>query len=654
MSISIRIQILIGTMGIVILLGLAMIIFVQTTLSQRLLLELQEEGIFITKHLANMSVNHILNEHIIDLQILVNDHLSFRDDIEYIFVLDWKGQVLVHTFEEGFPIELKEANILNSEQTYNIQSLLTEKGAIFDIAVPMLNGGAGVVHVGISEEPTKNRIANIIKLIVGIIIAVLVLGGIAAVVFATVITKPIVDLGETAKAVSGGDLERRVHVRAKDEVGQLGVTFNKMLEDSQRNYNTQTAISSLLHLSLEDIPLEELLKRALDLILSIPWLAFESKGSIFLVENDPEVLVMKAQSGLEEPIQKACERVPFGRCQCGQAALTQEIQFADCLDNRHEIHYEGITPHGHYCVPILFAGRTLGVINMYLREGHLRDQREEEFLNAIADTLAGIIIRKRTEEANDKLMQQQISQEKELAVASEIQNSLLPKELPRGVGMEISGINIMARGVGGDYYDCVLNPSGQLAFVIADVMGKGIPAALLMSTVRAVWRDNIMLNSKSSDEILSRLNQTIYSDFSSNGRFVTAFSALYNPSTFTLKYSNGGHNPPLYLPYESNQFEELDTDGLLIGIMPDSKYYVAQRVLNEGDLIVIYTDGIVEAERDEELFGIEKLKELIIQNRYCDVKEIQDKIISAVKEYTQGEPQSDDITLMVLRVSGEL
>jgi len=627
-----------------------MVIFVQTTLSQKLLAELQEKGVFITKHLADMSVNHILTEHNLALQILVNDYLSSEEDIEYIFVLDWKGQVLAHTFEFGFPTELKEANILSSEQTYNIQPLLTEKGAIFDIAMPVLNGESGVVHVGISEEPTRKRIANIIKLIVGIIIAVLVLGGAVAVVFATVITRPIFELRDVAKAIGDGDLERRVHVRTNDEIGKLGATFNKMLEDLKRNYDTQNVINSLLHLSLEDIPLEELLKRALDLILSIPWLAFESKGSILLVENDSEVLTLKVQVGLDEAIYRTCSRVPFGRCNCGQAALTQKIQLGDCLHD----HCEGMTPHSHYCVPILFSGETLGVLNIYLREGYSHNEREEEFLNAIADTLAGIIIRKRTEEANDELMQKQISQEKELAVASEIQNSLLPKEFPQKCGVDISAINIMAQNVGGDYYDCVLNQSGQLAFVIADVMGKGIPAALLMTMVRSIWRSDIMMNSKSPDEILSALDQSVHSDFSGSGRFVTTFSALYNPSTFTLKYSNGGHNPPLYLPYESDKFEELDADGMLVGILPDSKYYVAQRVLNEGDLIVVYTDGIVEAERDEELFGIDKLKELIIQNRYCDVKEIQDKIISAVKKYTQGEPQGDDITLMVLRVSGEL
>ena len=169
-------------------------------------------------------------------------------------------------------------------------------------------------------------------------------------------------------------------------------------QELQRNYDTQTVINLLLRHSLEEISLEEILKRALALILSISWLAFESQGSMFLVENDSIRLVMKAQSGLPEPIKKACARIPFGRCHCGRAALTRKIQFSDCLDDRHEVLYKGIAPHGHYCVPILFRDKVLGVINMYLREGHQRNQREEEFLNAVANTLAGIIMRKRLRE----------------------------------------------------------------------------------------------------------------------------------------------------------------------------------------------------------------------------------------------------------------
>jgi len=161
-------------------------------------------------------------------------------------------------------------------------------------------------------------------------------------------------------------------------------------------------LNTLLRLSLEDIPLQELLQRALDLLTAISWIALEAKGGIFLVEDQPEVLMLKAQNGLAGPILAACGRVPFGRCLCGLAASTRRIQFAADLDERHIIQYEGMAPHGHYCVPILFGERLLGVINLYVKAGHRRAAKEEEFLTAVANTLAGIIIRREAEEARGR------------------------------------------------------------------------------------------------------------------------------------------------------------------------------------------------------------------------------------------------------------
>jgi PAS domain S-box-containing protein len=183
------------------------------------------------------------------------------------------------------------------------------------------------------------------------------------------------------------------------------ITERKKTEEIiQRNYDTQAAINWVLHISLENIPLEAVLKQSLDLILSIPWLSFESKGSIFLVEGDPNKLAMKAQRGLSGHHQEVCAIVPFGKCLCGRAAARGEVQFADSLDERHEVRYDGIAPHGHYCVPIKHAKTVLGVMNMYLKEGHPRDEKEIEFLSAMASALAGIIQRKRAEGEREKLI----------------------------------------------------------------------------------------------------------------------------------------------------------------------------------------------------------------------------------------------------------
>ncbi len=196
------------------------------------------------------------------------------------------------------------------------------------------------------------------------------------------------------------------NARLYEEVKQQLSERKRAEEEVQRNHDTQTAINSILRLSLENISLEEILKRSLDLILSIPWLVFESRGCIFLVEDTPEVLVMKTQNGLAKSIQMSCGQVPFGKCLCGRTASTGEIYFADHIDDAHEIVYEGIIPHGHYCVPIVSGGVILGVLNIYVKEGHPRNKREEEFLTAIANTLTGIIIRNRGEKEIAALQEQ--------------------------------------------------------------------------------------------------------------------------------------------------------------------------------------------------------------------------------------------------------
>ena len=167
-------------------------------------------------------------------------------------------------------------------------------------------------------------------------------------------------------------------------------------EEIQRNYQIQTTLNAILQISLLDFPLEEQLSLVLEHLTSITWLSLQSKGGILLVEDDPEVLVMKAHRGLESVL-PTCAQVAFGRCLCGRAALSGEIEFASCVDERHEIQYKNMSPHGHYCVPIISSGNLLGVINLYAKEKHRRDNKEEEFLRAVADVVAGIIERKLAE-----------------------------------------------------------------------------------------------------------------------------------------------------------------------------------------------------------------------------------------------------------------
>ncbi|OGR04659.1 MAG: hypothetical protein A2511_13435 [Deltaproteobacteria bacterium RIFOXYD12_FULL_50_9] len=168
-------------------------------------------------------------------------------------------------------------------------------------------------------------------------------------------------------------------------------------EEIMRRSNIQTVLNRILSLSLEDISLNEVLQQSLDLILSIPWLAFESKGAVFLAEDEQDILELKVHKELSPDIRKACSRVRYGVCLCGRAAAEKRLQFADSIDERHDIRYEGILPHGHYNAPILFGDRLLGVICIYVKVGHQRNRNEEDFLTAVANTLSGVIVRKQME-----------------------------------------------------------------------------------------------------------------------------------------------------------------------------------------------------------------------------------------------------------------
>ncbi len=236
----------------------------------------------------------------------------------------------------------------------------------------------------------------------------------------------------------------------------------------------------------------------------------------------------------------------------------------------------------------------------------------------------------------------------ELSIARDIQLSFLPDTIPPIQGYQISPVSLPAREVGGDFYDVIIPVSqDKVGILIADVSGKGVPAALFMALSRTITRANATWH-KSAVSVISETNTMICADARS-GMFVTLFFGVLNPQTRTFTYVNAGHNHPLVFR-DDISYEELITTGPALGIMDDVEYSQQVTTINPGDILIMYTDGVTESvNRNNEEFGVERLESVVKQHRHLPAEEIRDAIIRAVIEYSDGQEQFDDITIIVMK-----
>jgi phosphoserine phosphatase RsbU/P len=250
----------------------------------------------------------------------------------------------------------------------------------------------------------------------------------------------------------------------------------------------------------------------------------------------------------------------------------------------------------------------------------------------------------------EELWKKQLSFQQELEIAGEIQANLLPRTMPVVEDLEIAATAIMSRKVGGDYFDFYLNSKKQLFFVIGDVMGKGVPAALLMSELRSLWRNGALQN-LSPRKIVEKLNVVSVDDFRVNGSFATLFSACYIPSKSSLWFCNAGHDPPLLLQKGRNECIALTTPGIVIGINPAAAYQQKVQKMAPGDLVLFYSDGLWEIAGPDETghYNREKISKVLQEHRDKPAEEILTAILVQIRGLSGNIPQRDDITLILMK-----
>jgi len=238
--------------------------------------------------------------------------------------------------------------------------------------------------------------------------------------------------------------------------------------------------------------------------------------------------------------------------------------------------------------------------------------------------------------------------EEELNIARDIQQRLLPAEYPHTERIEIRGVNIPSYQVGGDYLDWIPLGEGRIAVTVADVSGKGIPASLLMSSLQAGLRNSVTVQGDIG-EMIGRLNNFIQANTTFD-KFITFFYALIDLDHHTLTYVNAGHNPP-YLYHADGTLKRLEVGGIILGMMANVSYPTGAEALQAGDLLVMFTDGVTEAKNTQDQdFEESRLEEIMGRCRDLPVKVLLDEIVYAVKTFANGAPQSDDITLMAVKI----
>ena len=251
---------------------------------------------------------------------------------------------------------------------------------------------------------------------------------------------------------------------------------------------------------------------------------------------------------------------------------------------------------------------------------------------------------------NARLAEEQLERERlerELQVASEIQQRFQPASAPQVTGYELQGISFPCYEIGGDYYDFIQRTNGNLVVALGDVSGKGTAAALLMSSLHAAVHAQVESHDAPVKTIMA-INRYLVESIPAN-RFVTLFYAELNPKDGSLAFLNAGHNPPLIV-HAGGTMEQLASGGLPLGIMADADFREGQTKLYAGDVLVIYSDGVSESlNPNGEEFGPTRLYECVARNLDASAAGIRDRIESALTKFSQGTPAADDITLVICK-----
>jgi sigma-B regulation protein RsbU (phosphoserine phosphatase) len=317
-------------------------------------------------------------------------------------------------------------------------------------------------------------------------------------------------------------------------------------------------------------------------------------------------------------------------------------------DPCHDERFRGVPWGGSVrsllAVPMMVKSEIRGVLTLYnKREGRRFSGDDQRLLAIIAGQSAQVVENARLYEKERALLKMQ----EDVRLAARIQHELLPKAAPTIAGYEIAGRTIPAQEVGGDYYDFISIDDHRFAVCLGDVTGKGLPASLLMANLQATLRGQTLV-ADSPKTCLERANRFIYQS-TSDEKFATLFYTIIDTEHHQLSYCNAGQDHP-FLVSPSRESKRLATGGIPLGMMNEFTYEEESLPLGIGDVVVIYSDGVSEAMNAVgEMFGEQRIADVITQHRGAAPSELLEHVVAATKQFVADRPQTDDITLVVIR-----
>ena len=371
-------------------------------------------------------------------------------------------------------------------------------------------------------------------------------------------------------------------------------------------------------------------------------------GSIFLVDELSNTLVCRICQG---PKDITGAHVPFGKGIVGHVAKTRMVDVTTDVkhDSRHYPDIDeqsGFVTRSMVSVPLISKDDLLGVMQVINKKGGKTFLQED--VNLLQSLSSGAAMALQNARFSQRLLQEERIKS-ELLIAHQIQQGILPRPFAGHPDIHFEAVNQSAKDVGGDFYDYFKLNEQEFGFMVGDVCGKGVPAAIFMASSRSIIKSQSLANS-SPASVIHFSNRLIAED-AQHGIFVTVFYAVYHTETRLLRFTNAGHTLPFLYRPSTRSCASLFNTNFPLGVFEPFTYQESAIRLEKGDVLVLYTDGVSEAmNANREPFGTERIVDLILRHGAASPKELLDALMDAVRQFSGDAPQHDDMTLLIAQV----